>query len=211
LFRRKATTFDKFLKRLFDILVGLPMLILLLPFQALVALIIKLDSKGPTFVLQKRLGKDGKTFNLVKFRTMVTNADEILEEHFQKFPHLREEWENTYKLKNDPRITKVGRFLRRGSMDELPQIYNVIKGEMSIVGPRPLLYSRLESYSSNYIEIYKKMRPGITGLWQVSNITNSLDEQIKLDEYYINNWYLWMDIKILFKTIYVSFSQQGAY
>jgi lipopolysaccharide/colanic/teichoic acid biosynthesis glycosyltransferase len=154
LFRRKATTFDKFLKRLFDILLGLTSFILLLPFLALVSLIIKLDSKGPIFIFQKRLGKDGEAFNSVKFRTMVTNADEVLKENFPMFPHLREELGETYQLKNDPRVTKVGRFLRRSSTDEIPQIYNVIKGEMSIVGPRPLLYSQLESYSSNYIENY---------------------------------------------------------
>jgi lipopolysaccharide/colanic/teichoic acid biosynthesis glycosyltransferase len=133
----------------------------------LIAIAIKLDSPGPVFYGQLRYGRNGQPFKAWKFRTMVANADRILDEHLAKHPELKEEWEKDQKLRNDPRITRVGKYLRKTSLDELPQVWNVIRGEMSIVGPRPIVQSEIEKYGKSYA-LYTKVKPGITGLWQVS-------------------------------------------
>lgn len=199
------------LKRLMDItLVALGGL-LISPLLALVALLIRLDSKGNTLYGHIRVGKGERKFKMWKFRTMVQNADQILGEYLQKHPELQTEWEADHKLKHDPRITRVGEILRKYSLDELPQIWNVFRGEMSLVGPRPIVDDECRKYAESF-EFYKQVKPGITGLWQVSGRNNlSYEERVHLDEYYVRNWSLWLDIYILAKTFWVVISREGAY
>ncbi|QNB47099.1 exopolysaccharide biosynthesis polyprenyl glycosylphosphotransferase [Thermanaerosceptrum fracticalcis] len=198
-------------KRIFDLVVGFAALLVALPFMILIAIAIKIDSKGPVIFGHTRVGKDGKSFKCLKFRTMVMNSQEILDNLLLENPQLREEWEKDFKLKNDPRITRVGHFLRKTSLDELPQLVNVIKGEMSLVGPRPIINKEVQKYG-NYYEIYKAVLPGITGLWQVSG-RNDIDyeERVQLDVRYVRNWSLWMDIKILIRTAGIVLGRKGAY
>lgn len=177
----------------------------------LIAIAIKLDSPGPVFYGQLRYGRDGQPFKAWKFRTMVVNADKILDEHLAKHPELKEEWEKDQKLRNDPRITRVGKYLRKTSLDELPQVWNVIRGEMSIVGPRPIVQSEIEKYGKSYA-LYTKVKPGITGLWQVSGRNDlSYEERVTLDSYYVRNWSVWLDIYILARTVPVALFGKGAY
>ncbi len=196
--------------------IDLAVVLLLLPFfilsLAIFGLMIKLESKGPIFYKQKRVGYGGKTFGLLKFRTMYCDADRRLKEILEKDPRAREEWNKYYKLKDDPRVTKIGKFLRKTSLDELPQIINILKGEMSFVGPRPVLQEELEKYYKENAENYLKVRPGLTGLWQVSG-RNELDyeRRVKLDMVYIHNWSLWLDIVIFLQTFVVVFKGKGAY
>ena len=172
---------------------------------------IKLVSKGDVFYRQRRLGKNGQTFNMLKFRTMHPNAAGILKEELANGPELKKEWDRYQKLKNDPRITRVGRFLRRFSLDELPQLWNVLKGEMCLIGPRPILVNQLELYGESIKDCYR-VRPGITGLWQVSGRNQtSFARRAELDLEYIQRWSIWLDIYILFKTIKVVIWREGAY
>ncbi|MGB4096731.1 MAG: undecaprenyl-phosphate galactose phosphotransferase WbaP, partial [Acetomicrobium sp.] len=181
---------------------------LLIPF---IALFIKLDSKGPVFYRQTRYGKDGKPFKAWKFRTMVENADVVLKEYLARHPELKEEWDRDQKLRDDPRVTRVGKFLRKTSLDELPQIFNVIKGEMSVVGPRPIVQNEIEKYGK-YYSLYTKVKPGITGLWQVSGRNDvSYEERVALDAYYVRNWSVWLDLYILARTVPVALFGKGAY
>jgi len=181
---------------------------LLIPF---IALFIKLDSKGPVFYRQTRYGKDGKPFKAWKFRTMVENADVVLKEYLARHPELKEEWDRYQKLRDDPRVTRVGKFLRKTSLDELPQIFNVIKGEMSVVGPRPIVQGEIEKYGK-YYSFYTKVKPGITGLWQVSGRNDvSFEERVALDAYYVRNWSVWLDLYILARTVPVAVFGKGAY
>ena len=201
----------QFLKRCLDICLALVMGILCSPIMIIIALLIKLDSKGPIFFRQKRIGLGGKEIYIWKFRTMVQNADEILQEYFRKNPELKKEWEMNQKLINDPRIIKIGKFLRKTSLDELPQLWNVLKGDLSMVGPRPIIYEEIEKYKQAF-ELYKKVRPGITGLWQISGRNNlSYSERINLDTYYVRNWSIWLDIYILAKTPLEVLKCNGAY
>jgi undecaprenyl-phosphate galactose phosphotransferase len=166
---------------------------------------------GPAFYFQNRIGKNGKAFKCWKFRSMVTNADQILKEILEKDPVAREEYARDYKLKDDPRITKVGHFLRKSSLDEIPQLYNVLKGEMSLVGPRPVVKAE-EVYYGDKFEQYMAVRPGITGLWQVSGRNDvSYDQRVALDVWYVQNWSVWTDLVILFKTTFVVLYRKGAY
>lgn len=198
-------------KRIFDLVVGFPALLVALPFMILIAIAIKIDSKGPAIFGHTRVGKDGKSFKCLKFRTMVMNSQKILDNLLLENPQLREEWEKDFKLKNDPRITRVGHFLRKTSLDELPQLINVLCGEMSLVGPRPIVSKEIEKYGIHFND-YKMVPPGITGIWQVSG-RNDIDygERVQLDVWYIRNWSLWMDITILFRTICVVLNRKGAY
>jgi len=201
----------QFLKRCLDICLALVGGILFSPIMIIIALLIKLDSKGPIFFRQKRIGLGGKEIYIWKFRTMVQNADEILQEYFRKNPELKKEWEMNQKLINDPRIIKIGKFLRKTSLDELPQLWNVLKGDLSMVGPRPIIYEEIEKYQQAF-ELYKKVRPGITGLWQISGRNNlSYSERINLDTYYVRNWSIWLDIYILAKTPLEVLKCNGAY
>jgi Undecaprenyl-phosphate galactose phosphotransferase WbaP len=199
------------LKRCIDLVVVISTGVLSLPLMFIIALLIKLDSKGPVFYRQKRIGLGEKEIYVWKFRTMVQNADEILEEYLRKNPELQREWEMCQKLTNDPRVTKTGKFLRKTSLDELPQLWNVLKGELSLVGPRPIVQEEIQKYKETF-ELYKKVRPGITGLWQISGRNKlSYDERINLDTYYIRNWSIWLDIYILAKTPLEVFKCNGAY
>lgn len=201
-----------FIKRCFDFFVsGLLILLLFIP-MVIIAILIKLDSKGPAIFLQDRIGKKGKNFKCYKFRTMYCDAKERLQEILTNEPAKREEWENYWKLKDDPRITRVGRFLRQTSLDELPQIFNVLKNQMSLVGPRPVTQNEIDKYYKEKAVLYFSVPSGITGLWQVSGRSNeSYDYRIALDLWYVRNWNLWLDLVILFKTIRVVLKREGAY
>jgi undecaprenyl-phosphate galactose phosphotransferase len=177
----------------------------------LIALKIKMSSKGPATYRQERVGKNGKLFWCYKFRTMYPNAAERLKELLAKNPELKAEWEKNFKLKNDPRVTKIGDFLRRTSMDELPQLFNILKGEMSLVGPRPVVTKEITDYYKEDAAFYYRVPPGLTGLWQVSGRSNtSYDYRVSLDRWYVKNWDLWLDAMILFKTVDVVLKREGA-
>ncbi|MEG3927530.1 sugar transferase [Microcoleus sp. D3_18a_C4] len=200
-------------KRLFDILFSLSVLILFAPVYLLLAFLIALSSPGPIFYVQERVGKNRQRFYCLKFRTMVENADDILLEIMENSPHLRQEFEDNFKLKQDPRITWIGRFLRMTSLDEFPQFWNVLKGDMSVVGPRPLVEEELPRYGRHINKILT-IRPGITGLWQVSGRNDiPYPRRVQIDLYYANDKNLWMDMWIVFKTIGVVIfpKNNGAY
>ena len=180
------------------------------PACLLFAAIIRLDG-GPAFYSQRRIGLDGKPFRAWKFRTMVTNSDEMLRQHLAAHPEARREWDRSQKLKNDPRVTRFGRILRKTSLDELPQVWNVLKGEMSFVGPRPIVESEIHFYGKRY-DLYKRVRGGITGLWQVSGRSDTTyEERVALDSFYSRNWSVWLDLCILFRTFSVVLFGKGAY
>ncbi|MFH1038798.1 MAG: sugar transferase [PVC group bacterium] len=198
---------DLFLKRFFDIVVSFLALIVLLPVFVVIAVAIMLDSPGPVFYVSKRNGKKGKLFNFYKFRTMAKDADKMLE----SLRHLDKTAGPTFKMKNDPRVSRVGRFLRRYSLDELPQLWNVLKGDMSLVGPRPPTPNEVEKYAHWQLRRLE-IRPGLTCLWQVRGRSNlSFREWMKLDIFYIENWSFWLDIKIILRTIVVVIRGEGAY
>jgi len=199
------------IKRFMDICLVIIGGIIALPFLLIIALIIKLDSPGCILYKQKRLGIDGNHFYAYKFRTMVTNADIILQNLLETDTELRKEWEENHKLHKDPRITKIGKFLRRTSIDEFPQFINILKGEMSIVGPRPIVDSEIEKYGEDYNIVFS-VKPGLTGLWQVSGRSDSnyLD-RVAYDIYYQQSWSVWLDLWIIFKTFGVVLIGKGAY
>ena len=199
------------IKRLFDIAVSGSALLCLLPLFILTAILIKCDSPGPVFFGHKRVGLNGKTIKVWKFRTMVSNAEEVLQSLFANNPDLEAEFKKEFKLKDDPRVTTLGNFLRKSSLDELPQLFNVLLGEMSLVGPRPITAAELEKYKP-YSYYVLRVPPGITGMWQASGRSNtSYEERVKMDVYYINNWTLWLDIFLLLKTIPAVLARKGAY
>jgi Undecaprenyl-phosphate galactose phosphotransferase WbaP len=187
-------------KRIFDLCMITLALPVLVPVCIILALAIKLDSRGPVFFRHQRVRTRETFFHVLKFRTMVPDADQVLADYLAEDPELRREWEAKHKLKHDPRITRVGRFLRRSSLDELPQIWNVITGDLSLIGPRPIVEEEIKRYQKAF-RLYEKVRPGITGLWQISGRNNtSYDERVDLDTYYVRNWSLWFDIYILAMT-----------
>lgn len=204
-------------KRTFDIIFSITTLLLSSPFMLAIMLAIKLDSRGPVFYRHRRIMATGREFECLKFRTMVVDADRKLQQLLGKNPELAREWEKNYKLKNDPRITRIGRFLRRTSLDEFPQFINVLRGEMSVVGARPIVGRELEDFYKGNGEQsagrYVSMKPGITGPWQVMkrNDMDDYKERVELDDWYVLNYSLWNDIKIIFKTIGCMFSGKGAY
>ena len=199
------------LKRCLDLALCLPAGFACLALFPFIALYIRLDTKGPVFFFQRRIGLHGRPFNVIKFRTMVANAPDILSATLEHNPKLRDEWSNGQKLAHDPRMTGAGLFLRRTSLDELPQIINVIRGEMSLVGPRPIVEDEIERYGEAF-DLYSRVRPGITGLWQVSG-RNALqyERRIELDQYYVYNWSVWLDIYIMLRTLPTVISGKGAY
>jgi Undecaprenyl-phosphate galactose phosphotransferase WbaP len=200
----------RLLKRVFDLLAALALLVLGALPLLYVALRIRRDG-GPAIYAHKRVGQSGKVFPCFKFRTMQVDAEERLRELLANDPAARAEWEREFKLRNDPRITPIGQFLRRTSLDELPQLFNVIRGEMSLVGPRPVIRAELSRYGED-IDYFLMVRPGMTGLWQVSGRNDtSYDTRVYLDTWYVKNWSLWYDIAILFKTIRVVLNREGAY
>ncbi|WP_322091618.1 sugar transferase [Paraburkholderia bannensis] len=197
-------------KRAFDVTVGLVLIVLLLPLFAVLVLMVKRDG-GPAFYGHTRVGRNGQKFRCLKFRSMVVNSDEVLKELLARDPAARAEWDREFKLKHDVRVTPIGQFLRRSSLDELPQLWNVVRGEMSLVGPRPIIDKELERYGSNS-KYYLMATPGITGLWQVSGrCETDYATRVLLDVNYVTNWSLHRDIGILFKTFFVVIRGTGAY
>jgi Undecaprenyl-phosphate galactose phosphotransferase WbaP len=198
-------------KRLLDLLLTAVGGLLISPLLLAIVILIKLDSSGPAFYGHRRLGAGGKHFRCWKFRTMHTNAQQLLDEYLQNSPSLRAEWEQNFKLRADPRVTRVGHFLRKTSLDELPQLWNVLRGEMSLVGPRPIVDAEIPKYGTVY-EMYQRIRPGISGFWQVSgrSDTNYVN-RVRLDAYYVQNWSVWLDIVILARTVRSVILSRGAY
>ena len=199
------------LKRFIDLALVIMGGLVILPFLLLIALAVKLGSPGPVLYGHKRLGLNGKHFKAYKFRSMVMDADKKLQSVLDADPRLREEWEATHKLKDDPRVTKVGKFLRRTSFDEFPQLLNILKGDMSLVGPRPVTDPELEKYGENARRILT-VKPGLTGLWQVSGRSDTgYAERVSYDLYYLQSWSAWLDLWILYRTPAVIFKGKGAY
>jgi exopolysaccharide biosynthesis polyprenyl glycosylphosphotransferase len=194
------------LKRALDLIAAFCGLVVLSPVLLLLAILVKLDSRGPIFYVSQRVGKKGRIFSCYKFRTMVTDADKLK----AKLQHLNERDGILFKISNDPRITRVGRYLRKYSLDELAQLWNVLKGDMSLVGPRPPLATEVKQYELEYLRRLE-VAPGITGLWQVEARTSpSFDEYISLDLRYVENWSLGLDLRILMRTVAVVFAGTGA-
>jgi len=207
LLRRPA----RILKRAVDIGVVAALSPFLVPACLIVGGLIKLTSRGPLFYGHTRIGQDSRTFKAWKFRTMGPNAAEVLRQYLEANPALAEEWRLTNKLKNDPRVTRLGRLLRRASLDELPQALNVLRGEMSLVGPRPIVTQEVERYGDDFA-LYCRVKPGITGLWQISGRNNtSYAERVALDQYYVRNWSIWLDLYVLMKTVRTVLTGDGAY
>lgn len=206
------------LKRTFDLIVGLLVLAAVLPVLLTISSLLALTERGPVFFRQLRVGKNGKDFWCYKFRSMRTDAQERLEELLANDPAARAEWAETQKLQNDPRITPLGHFLRKTSLDELPQIFNVLTGEMSLVGPRPIISPTIDGYPgdkayfhSPEFRYYAHCTPGITGLWQVSGRSDTRhEERVRLDRWYARNWTVWLDLMILFKTVQVVLFGKGS-
>jgi lipopolysaccharide/colanic/teichoic acid biosynthesis glycosyltransferase len=207
---RNVWTYRYLFKRAVDFALTLIFLPFMLPFAAIVTLLIKLDSPGPVLVKVKRIGKDRTTFFKYKFRTMVPDAEMVLQELLNTDSELRKEYLSTYKIKNDPRITRFGRWLRRTSLDELPQVLNIVRGEMSWVGPRDILDTELAMYGE-FASRFVTVKPGITGLWQVSGRSRlAYSERVRLDMFYIENVSFSLDLKIIAKTIPVVLFGDGA-
>lgn len=199
------------LKRALDVVGAAVGLAVFSPLFLFTAILVKLDSPGPVFFKHKRLGAGGKLIEIYKFRTMLVNAEEVLRELLQRDPTLKAEFERVFKLKDDPRITRFGRSLRKTSLDELPQFINVFKGELSLVGPRPIVPLEIERYGP-YGRLLLRVPPGVTGLWQVEGRSDTdYEERIKLDMYYINNWSLWLDVLTILKTVPAVLAKRGAY
>ena len=198
-------------KLLFDFFLAIVLLILLFPLIVLIVIILKVFIEGDIFFIHTRLGEDGKPFKLYKFRTMKHGRADILNNYLQMHPEEEEEWNKNHKLKNDPRITYFGKFLRDYSLDEIPQILNILKGDMSFIGPRPIVEKEVSKYGKNH-NLYKECKPGLSGLWQVSGRNNTTyQERVQHDIYYIKNKSLMLDLKIFLKTIPVILFKKGAY
>lgn len=196
-----------YFKRIFDFLASLFALIILSPVFLVLALIIKLDSKGSVFFKHKRIGKNGKYIYIYKFRTMVENAEELIQKFNKK---QKEEFEKNFKLEDDPRITKVGKFLRKTSLDELPQLINILKGDMSLVGPRPVVDGEIDKYGFKKNK-FLSVTPGLTGYWACNGRSDiDYDERIKMELYYVDHCSLILDIKIILKTVVAVIKKEGA-
>jgi Undecaprenyl-phosphate galactose phosphotransferase WbaP len=197
-------------KRMVDVILSSVLLALLSPFFLLVACAVITTSEGPVFYGHRRIGRDGKAFKMWKFRTMVANADEVLERHLEQDAQLRMEWGRDHKLRRDPRVTTVGSFMRKCSVDELPQIWNVLRGDMSLIGPRPIVSAEISRYGAEF-DVFLRVLPGLTGLWQVSGRNDTTyQERVELDSYYANNWSPWLDLYILSRTLRAVVSGRGA-
>ena len=206
----KHASITSVFKRGLDITIASIALIFTLPIFLLISLAVKLEDGGEVIFDQSRIGVGGKDFQCLKFRTMMVNAEAHLEEVLRTDPRARAEWERTRKLTVDPRITRTGNFLRTTSLDELPQLINVLKGEMSLVGPRPIVKAEIDLYKGDY-KSYKAVRPGITGLWQVSGRSDvNFDERVQLDKKYVSDWSIWSDMAIMLRTIPAILGQSGA-
>ncbi|GAB4178877.1 MAG: undecaprenyl-phosphate galactose phosphotransferase WbaP [Calditrichia bacterium] len=206
------SSWNQFIKRVFDLTISLLLVPFLVPLFIIIGFLIKIESRGNVFYFQQRIGRRGEKIKIFKFRTMFQDADAKLEEILQNDPAAREEWEKYQKLKNDPRVTRIGKILRYTSLDELPQIINVIKGDMSLVGPRPALEEQIENFYKDNKDYYYLTRPGITGLWQISGRNQlNFESRVRLETWYVLNWSLWLDIIILIRTISVVLKREGAY
>lgn len=194
-------------KRIFDIVSSTLLLIILSPLFLILIILVKLDSKGPVFFGHKRIGYKGETISVYKFRSMVQNAEEVLRNFT---PEQKAEFEKNFKLDDDPRVTKIGAFLRKTSLDELPQLINIIKGDMSVVGPRPIVQKEVVKYGK-YADKLFSVKPGLTGFWQANGRSDTTyDERVQMDMYYIDNRSTLLDIKILFKTVIAVIRKEGA-
>jgi len=202
---------DRSIKNSFDFVLSLIITIAILPILIIIYLIVLITSRSNPIFIHSRIGKGGKEFNIYKFRTMRVDASEALNRLLQSDKSAKEEWEREHKLKNDPRITPIGDFLRKTSLDELPQLFNVLKGEMSLVGPRPIVKEEIAKYGE-YFHYFSEVHPGITGLWQVSGRNDiNYDDRVQLDVWYVRNWSIDLDIVILIKTIDTVIRRKGSY
>ncbi len=210
--RRPADLFQyRVLKRAMDLLLIAVAAPILLPILIVLSILVKLTSPGPIFFSHRRICQNGAFFSMWKFRTMCVNSSEVLEQYLEQHPEARAEWNQSHKLVNDPRVTRVGRVMRRLSLDELPQIWNVVTGRMTLVGPRPIVAAEVEKYGDCF-HCYTCVKPGVTGLWQVSGrSTLSYDARVKLDCEYVARWSLVRDVKILAVTVRSVVNQEGAY
>ncbi len=201
-----------FLKRFFDLLFSLLVLLLASPLLLAIGTAIRLTSPGSIFYVQKRATRGGKMFGCIKFRTMYAKSDEMLRNILREDPKKQEEWKTFFKLKEDPRVTPIGKFLRKTSLDELPQFINVLKGDLSVVGPRPVVEEEILKYFGKKAPKILSVRPGITGLWQVSGRSNlSMEERVRIEESYVENRSFGKDLLLIAKTIPVVFFSKGAY
>lgn len=206
-----ARPYNRFIKRVFDLVLTTIGVVLLSPVFLFLAVLIKLDSRGPVIFAHQRIGKDGKLFPCLKFRTMCVDADKKLKEYLAANPEARKEWEAEFKLKDDPRVTRVGKVLRKTSLDELPQLFNVLIGQMSLVGPRPIVTAEIPKYGP-YIKDFYMVHPGITGMWQVNGRSDTTyEERVQMDSWYVRNWDVWLDIMLLWRTFRVVLQHKGAY
>jgi exopolysaccharide production protein ExoY len=199
------------LKRALDIVITLPLILFFLPLFLLLALAVWVQGDGPIIFSHGRVGFDGNEFRCLKFRSMVANAQQRLTKLLEEDPEALAEWNATHKLKNDPRITRLGQFLRKSSLDELPQLFNILKGEMSLIGPRPITWSEVSQYEGSFAD-YTRTRPGLTGLWQVSGRSDlSYRERVMLDVAYVRNWSFVGDLMILLRTVPAILLRRGSY
>ena len=206
-----ASPWNQMLKRLFDIVATICGGLLIAPILLAIAFWVSHDSPGPVIFKHRRVGRNGKEFNCYKFRSMCVNSKEVLEHLLATDPEAKAEWDKEFKLKNDPRITKSGAFLRKTSLDELPQLWNVLKGEMSLVGPRPIVQAEVPRYGK-YIKEYYSVLPGITGMWQTSGRSDiDYPERVQMDSWYVHNWSVWLDMVLLWRTVAVVLQHKGAY
>ena len=197
-------------KRIFDVIAAVILLVMAAPIMLLIAVLIRRDG-GPALIRHRRIGADGATFECFKFRSMVMNADQVLEQLLASDARLQAEWNADFKLRDDPRVTAIGRVLRKTSLDELPQLFNVLRGEMSLVGPRPIVAAEVQRYGGFFAD-YVSCRPGITGLWQVTGRNDvSYERRVALDAAYARQWSLLTDLRILMRTLVVVLRRDGAY
>lgn len=206
-----ASKRNRFIKRSFDIIFTVFGSILISPILLALFLIVAINNKGHVIFAHQRVGKNGRLFPCYKFQTMIPNAQEALKKYLAENPEARKEWEENFKLEHDPRVTKLGAFLRKTSLDELPQLWNVIRGDMSLVGPRPIVTAEIERYG-DYFREYSMVLPGITGMWQASGRSDTTyEERVAMDTWYVHNWSVWIDLMYLFKTAKAVFFGKGAY
>lgn len=206
-----ARRWNRVIKRIFDLVCTILGSILLSPLLLGLTLLVAVTNRGHVIFAHQRVGKNGRLFPCYKFQTMIPNAQQALDQYLKDNSEARKEWEANFKLEHDPRVTKLGAFLRKTSLDELPQLWNVIKGDMSLVGPRPIVTKEIERYGDHFRE-YSMVLPGITGMWQASGRSDvTYEERVAMDTWYVRNWSLWVDLMYLFKTVFVVFSRKGAY
>ena len=201
----------KFVKRSMDLVGATIALLLLSPLLVLLAVLVRISGPGPILFYHTRIGRSGQVFKALKFRSMVSNADQVLADYLADHPEQRNEWDSDHKLKCDPRVTWIGRFMRKTSLDEVPQLWNVFTGDMSLVGPRPIVQAEIVKYGNTFRD-YLRVTPGITGLWQISGRNNTTyRERLSYDEFYVRNWSPWLDFYILLRTIKTVLYCEGAY